>query len=327
MIPASLFLGFTASILWCAEGTYLTHAAKCHAIACDISEESAIGSFNGEFWAVFASNQVVGNLITLALLYYAKGTSGVSSGTTLLLLVFLGSMAIGTALAFFLTPQESSYTTISEEIPSTAAPGSRDLVKRILALLHEKKMVLLIFLLVYTGFQQAFIWGDFTKDIITPAFGVAWVGGVMALYGASDVISSVVAGRFSTGLPAIATIICVGATAQAMALVLLLFKQQYGGGAFDYLLLSGLAIAWGIGDATFNTQISALLGIFYPDDTEAAFAQWKIWQSAATSAAFFASPRLDFFIKLYVLLALLVLSMAAFIIVILRHIGWRIRML
>lgn len=87
MIPASLFLGFTASILWCAEvstdrsfnaklsvmililmkdcsnertwqGTYLTHAAKCHATACDISEEAAIGSFFGQFWAVFASNQV-----------------------------------------------------------------------------------------------------------------------------------------------------------------------------------------------------------------------------------------------------------------------------
>ena len=42
---------------------------------------------------------------------------------------------------------------------------------------------------------------------------------------------------------------------------------RYGGGRLDFLLLCGLAIAWGIGDATFNTQISALLGIFYPDDT------------------------------------------------------------
>jgi hypothetical protein len=55
---------------------------------------------------------------------------------------------------------------------------------------------------------------------------------------------------------------------------------------------------------------------------EAAFAQWQVWQSAATSAAFFASPRTDFFIKLYVLLALLVLSMAALLFVIMRHLGW-----
>jgi MFS family permease len=58
MIPASLFLGFTASILWVAEGTYLTFAAKSHAAACNITEATAIGTFNGQFWGVFASNQV-----------------------------------------------------------------------------------------------------------------------------------------------------------------------------------------------------------------------------------------------------------------------------
>jgi hypothetical protein len=42
---------------------------------------------------------------------------------------------------------------------------------------------------------------------------------------------------------------------------------RYGEGWIDYLLLGGLAVAWGIGDAAFNTQISALLGIFYPEDT------------------------------------------------------------
>lgn len=42
---------------------------------------------------------------------------------------------------------------------------------------------------------------------------------------------------------------------------------RYGKGWTDYLLLGGLAVAWGIGDAAFNTQISALLGIFYPEDT------------------------------------------------------------
>ncbi|KAG0632200.1 hypothetical protein M758_1G311200 [Ceratodon purpureus] len=323
MVPASLFLGFTASILWCAEGTYLTFAAKSHAVSCNISEESAIGTFNGEFWGIFASNQVVGNLISLALLYYGKGSSGdAASGTTPLIVAFLGSMAIGTFLAFFLRPQDSSYIIISEDRPPSSPARTKELIKRMFALLHEKKMVLLIWVLVYTGFQQAFIWGDFTKDIVTPTFGVAWVGGVMALFGASDAISSVVAGKFSTGLPAIAAITCVGAAAQGLALVTLLFKQQYGGGWLDSFLLSGLAIAWGVGDATFNTQISALLGIFYPDDTEAAFAQWKIWQSAATSAAFFASPRTGFFFKLYVLLGLLVLSMAALLFVIMRHLGW-----
>ncbi len=138
----------------------------------------------------------------------------------------------------------------------------------------------------------------------------------------------------------------------------------------DYMLLAGLAIAWGVGDATFNTQISALLGILYPHDTvrtwssavcllvltlqhyltywclcelwnswsswdegqfhntkilfwalceqEAAFAQWKIWQSAATSAAFFASTHIDLATRLLSLLGVLVASIAAFLVVVLR---------
>ena len=40
---------------------------------------------------------------------------------------------------------------------------------------------------MFAGFDR----GDFTKDIITPAFGVAWVGGVMAVYGAADAIVSI----------------------------------------------------------------------------------------------------------------------------------------
>lgn len=49
--------------------------------------------------------------------------------------------------------------------------------------------------------------------------------------------------------------------------VLWVSDNRYGEGWTDYFLLGGLAIAWGVGDATFNTQISALLGILYPHDT------------------------------------------------------------
>jgi hypothetical protein len=41
-----------------SQGTYLTFAAKSHAISCDIPEESAIGAFNGQFYGIHNSNQV-----------------------------------------------------------------------------------------------------------------------------------------------------------------------------------------------------------------------------------------------------------------------------
>lgn len=84
MVPASLYLGFTASIIWvgqvvscrllslillysemeptvsqCCQGTYLTSAAFSHAEDCHLHEGTVIGNFNGEFWGVFASHQVL----------------------------------------------------------------------------------------------------------------------------------------------------------------------------------------------------------------------------------------------------------------------------
>jgi hypothetical protein len=47
----------------------------------------------------------------------------------------------------------------------------------------------------------------------------------------------------------------------------LCIQFRYTTGWTDCALLVGLSIAWGVGDATFQTQIGALLGILYPHDT------------------------------------------------------------
>jgi MFS family permease len=68
MVPASVYLGFSASIIWVGQGTYLTSTARSHARDYNLHEGTVIGNFNGEFWGLFASHQFVGNLISLALL-------------------------------------------------------------------------------------------------------------------------------------------------------------------------------------------------------------------------------------------------------------------
>ncbi|KAB2013676.1 hypothetical protein ES319_D09G171900v1 [Gossypium barbadense] len=98
MVPVSLYMGFAASIIWVGEGTYLTSIARSHAIDTGLHEGTVIGNFNGEFWAVFALHQFVGNLITLAVL--PKGTEGSTGSTSLLFIVFLCSMTLGLQQAF-----------------------------------------------------------------------------------------------------------------------------------------------------------------------------------------------------------------------------------
>nr|CAB3466208.1 unnamed protein product [Digitaria exilis] len=75
MVPASLYLGFCASIIWVGQGTYLTSAALSHARDNSLPEGRTLGNFTGEFWGIMASTQAIGNLLSLALLRNGKEAS------------------------------------------------------------------------------------------------------------------------------------------------------------------------------------------------------------------------------------------------------------
>lgn len=309
MVPASLFLGFTAALLWVAEGTYITCAAKNYAAETNTEEEKAIGNFNGIFWGYYASNQVIGNLLSLIILYIGRGAGTSSTSTGPLLLTFLGCMLVGTGVACFLSSQADLSQQVQTSIKETTV---LNFMNSTFGILLDKKMLLLLPLLVYSGLQQAFIWGDFTEYIVTPVLGVSLIGGVMAAFGAADAMFSLLAGRLSSGISSISNLVYLGAVAQLLVLVWIYIKQSYENDWGGYLSLFGQALLWGLGDAAFNTQISALMGILFLDDTEAAFAQWKIWQSVATSLIFFINSSTTMSMRIVLLLITLPTSLLSF---------------
>ncbi|XP_048528645.1 UNC93-like protein 3 isoform X1 [Triticum urartu] len=306
MVPASLYLGFTASIIWVGQGTYLTSAALSHARDNNLPDGPTLGSFNGEFWGVFASTQVIGNLISLALLRNGKDGGSVT-GKNLLFVVFLGCMIIGIVLMCLLSKRDEKRDNASTH----SSFGS--MLKYIVAPLKDRRMILLIPLIAYSGLQQAFVWAVFTKSIVTPVLGISGVGGAMAIYGASDVVCSLVAGRFTSGLHSATFIVSVGAIVQAVVLFwLLLFYSPMEGllGAAIPLFIGAL---WGVGDGVLNTQLSALLGLLFEDVKEAAFAQLKVWQSGAIAVIFFLSPSITLQAMLILMATSLVISFGLFL--------------
>ncbi|XP_054801202.1 UNC93-like protein 3 isoform X1 [Prosopis cineraria] len=86
------------------------------------------------------------------------------------------------------------------------------------------------------------------------------------------------AGRLISGLPSITSIVCV---VQAVVFILLLLDISMASGELNTLYLLFWAALLGIGDGVLNTQLSALLGMLFKHDSEGAFAQLKIWQSAS----------------------------------------------
>ncbi|KAK8337377.1 hypothetical protein V6Z12_A09G181100 [Gossypium hirsutum] len=186
MVPVSLYMGFAASVIWVGEGTYLTSIARSHAIDTGLHEGTVIGNFNGEFWAVFALHQFVGNLITLAVL--PKGTEGSTGSTTLLFIVFLCSMTLGTILMCFIR-KTNDKEKVSEDSSVSFCSAVASRLNSVILPLLDMRMLLVIPLIAYSGLQQAFVWASYTKDIVNPTLGEAGVGGAMAVYGAFDAIT------------------------------------------------------------------------------------------------------------------------------------------
>uniref|UniRef100_A0A0E0JBB5 Major facilitator superfamily (MFS) profile domain-containing protein n=1 Tax=Oryza nivara TaxID=4536 RepID=A0A0E0JBB5_ORYNI len=240
MVPASLYLGFTASIIWVGQGTYLTSAALSHARDNNLPEGQTLGNFNGEFWGMFASTQVIGNLISLALLRDGKDGGSVT-GKSLLFVVFLGCMIVGIILMCLLSKRDEK----GNNAPTHSSFGA--MMKYIVAPLKDRRMILIIPLIAYSGLQQAFVWAVFTKNIVTPVLGISGVGGAMAIYGAADVV------------------------------------------------------------------LSALLGLLFEDVKEAAFAQWRVWQSGAIAVIFFLSPNITLQAMLILMAIALIISFGSFL--------------
>ncbi|KAF2908385.1 hypothetical protein DAI22_12g180700 [Oryza sativa Japonica Group] len=216
-------------------------------------------------------------------------------------------MIVGIVLMCLLSKRDEKGNTA----PTHSSFGA--MMKYIVAPLKDRRMILIIPLIVYSGLQAAFVWAVFTKNIVTPVLGVSGVGGAMAIYGAADAVCALVAGRLTSGLHSATSIVSVGAILHAVVLFwLLLFYSPMGGllGAAVPLFIGAL---WGVGDGVLHTQLSALLGLLFEDVKEAAFAQWRVWQSGAIAVIFFLSPNITLQAMLILMAIALIISFGSFL--------------
>mgnify|MGYP000615555359 CR=1 FL=1 len=60
-----IFGGDSFKVLYHIQGTYITSAAIAHGAEMKLDGEGIIGKFNGVFWGIFATHQVIAMLICI----------------------------------------------------------------------------------------------------------------------------------------------------------------------------------------------------------------------------------------------------------------------
>jgi len=269
LIPTAIVLGFGGAILWAAQGTYLTHAASNYSRSRNLPRTASMGLFTGIFFGIFQMSQVIGNLIAGFLL------SGSPTEETqhLLMYIYIGIASAGGVSFLFLVPENP----VEEEEKLKL----HEKLFRAVLLLKDKRMLLLIATIFYSGIEQTFIYSVFTAKIVTPSIGKGSVGFVMAVFGAVDTIASLLMGKIADVWGG-QVVITIGAISHVIFLVgyfvvlKLIPIAQFADSGYIIYISAGL---WAVGDAAFNLFPNLMMSLFFTDNSEGAFSVLKFFQA------------------------------------------------
>ncbi|XP_041830953.1 protein unc-93 homolog A [Melanotaenia boesemani] len=335
LIPTSVILGLGGSPLWSAKCTYLTISGNVQAAKEGKKGSDIINHYFGIFFFIFQSSAVWGNLMSslifgqdtdisdipeevlqtcgaadCGLSVNATGTSNKPAQRLVWILVgcyigvgVLAMLIVGIFLDNIDQEQTSQFRENKEPFCHTFLATFR--------LLKDWRLLVLIPLTMYSGFEQSFLSGEYTKNYVTCALGIHFVGFVMMCFGASNSLSSFLFGRIAryTGR---APLFLLAALTNLSCIIALLYWRPHPDELPVFFVFPAL---WGMADAIWQTQTNALYGVLFPKDKEAAFANYRMWESLGFVIAFAYSTFICLEYKLYILVSVLVLTMITYPIV------------
>ncbi|XP_037304672.2 protein unc-93 homolog A [Pungitius pungitius] len=335
LIPTSVILGLGGSPLWSAKCTYLTIAGNLQGANEGKKGADVINHYFGIFFFIFQSSAVWGNLMSSLIFQQDTNIANIPeeqlqtcgaancglnislNGTTTRpaqnLVEILVGCYIGVGLLAMLIVAVFLDNVDREQ--SSQFRGNREpFCQTFLAtfrLLKDWRLLTLIPLTMYSGFEQSFLSGEYTKNYVTCALGIHYVGYVMMCFGASNSLCSFLFGRLAryTGR---AALIFLAALANLACIIALLFWRPHPDDLPVFFVFPAL---WGMADAVWQTQTNALYGVLFSRDKEAAFANYRMWESLGFVIAFAYSTFICLEYKLYILLAVLLLTVVTYPIV------------
>merc|ERR1711892_499472 len=322
LLPTAFILGMGAAPMWSAKCTYLTQVAHRFAGLDGSDPEPVVVKFFGIFFFFFQCNSILGNIISTTVL--SSGSTEVHADLSDADMALCGSAycpaqlisetveaatttddlendnfktditkiyiiagiylfcSISSALiiAFFVDP----LTRFGEDERKEGKEklSGKQLLVASFGHMKKKNQILIIPLTFWSGVEQGFFGADFTAGFVTCAYGVHIVGRVLIVFGICDAVASVGFGFIIKIIGRVPIFILGACINFAVIIVMLTWTPTASSVAVVYVL----AAMWGVGDAIWQTQINALYGVLFASDEEAAFSNYRLWESMGFLLAF-----------------------------------------
>ncbi|XP_076243200.1 UNC93-like protein [Calliopsis andreniformis] len=346
LVPAGVLLGLGAAPMWAAKATYLTQVGGVYAKLTDQPVDAIVVRFFGFFFLAWQTAELWGNLISSLVLSEGEFGSGGGNSTTNwnkvklcgadfcvlgngghetlerppeseiyeISAIYLTCVIVAVIIVALFVDPLSRYGEKQRRVDSQELSGIQ-LLSATAYQLKKPYQQLLIPITVWIGMEQAFIGADFTQAYISCALGVHRVGYVMICFGVVNALCSLVFGslmKFVGRQP----LMVLGAIVHASLIVVLLHWKPHPANPYVFFTVSGL---WGVGDAVWQTQVNGLYGTLFRRNKEAAFSNYRLWESAGFVIAYAYSTHLCARMKLYVMLTVLIIGTSGYIVVELLH--------
>ncbi|XP_045611697.2 UNC93-like protein isoform X1 [Procambarus clarkii] len=306
LVPTSIILGLGAAPMWSAKCTYLTQVGSKYAEIVGESAEVVIVRFFGIFFLFFQSTQVWGNLISSSVLSQGVEAEEDPDEAALLMCgvnfcphthdshhsnltnlakppdskiyimasIYLVCAIISSVIIAFLVDPLTRYGE-EERVGSSSGKSGWELLVATFNHMRHPYQLLIIPLTMWSGVEQAFLGADYTAAYVSCGMGVHMVGYVMICYGVCDAICSI---TFSPLVKMVGRvpIFTMGAIINLGIVIALRSWMPHPDDVVLFFVMAGL---WGVSDAVWQTQINAFYGVIFPGESEAAFSNYRLWES------------------------------------------------
>lgn len=137
------------------------------------------------------------------------------------------------------------------------------------------------------------------------------MGYAMIYFGAANAIGSFAFGQLVKYTGRIASLILAASINYLTIYVMLTWQVN----ANEFYVLNMIAMLWGISDSIWQTQVNSLYGVLFEQNQEAAFSNFRLWESLGFFVSYFYSNRICVKTKLYLLLAYLSVGMLGYFLI------------